>query len=479
MSVRPVAVGVLLMASGFATRLPATSQTPAESAPPAAATVANGEDGEFLRIFLRDGSSLVSYGELARVEDRAVFSMPTSAASLDPQLHLVTLPSDRVDWDRTTRYAESARASRYLATRAEQDYAALSDAVAQALSDISRVQDAPGRLAIVERARKTLAEWPPAHYNYKQEEVRQMIGTLDEAIADLRAAAGLRRFDLAFVAAVETLEKREPLLPKPTPREAIEQTLMAASLTPSSVERVSLLMTALGRLDHDANVAGLWASTTRTAVKGMIDTEVAVDRLYQNLTKRHLSVAEQRARVADVRGVQNLLGQIANDDQRLGHRRPESVAALVGAVQDQLDAARRLRLARDQWLLKSVDYKRYHAEVAPYIQRLQLLKPALEDIKALAGSTPTTLGQIQAASSQIVAAVAIVPAPEDLRAAHALLVSAAQLADSAARIRREAALSGDLARAWDASSAAAGALMLTTRAATDIQALLKPPVPIK
>ena len=39
-------------------------------------------------------------------------------------------------------------------------------------------------------------------------------------------------------------------------------------------------------------------------------------------------------------------------------------------------------------------------------------------------------------------------------------VSAAQLADSAARIRREAALTGDMARAWDASSAAAGALML-------------------
>jgi hypothetical protein len=480
MSVRPVVVGVLSMATGLATGLPASAQTTAESAPSLKATALGAEDSAFLRIFLRDGSSLVSYGELARVEDRAVFSMPTSAAPLDPQLHLVTLPSDRVDWERTNRYAESARASRYLATRAEQDYGALSDEVAQALSDISKVQDAPGRLAIVERARKTLAEWPSAHYNYKQEEVRQMIGTLDEAIADLRAAAGLRRFDLAFVAAVELPETREPLLPKPTPREAIEQTLLAARLTPSSVERVSLLTTALGRLDRDdANVEGSWASTTRTAVKGMIDAEVAVDRMYQNLTKRHLSVAEQRAKVADVRGVQSLLAQIATDDQRLGNRRPEAVAALVGAVEDQLNAARRLRLARDQWLLKSVDYRRYNAEVAPYIQRLQLLRPALEDIKALAGSTPAALGQIQAASSAIVAAVASVPAPEDLRAAHALLVSAAQLADSAARIRREAALSGDLARAWDASSAAAGALMLTTRATTDIQALLKPPVPIK
>jgi hypothetical protein len=54
-------------------------------------------------------------------------------------------------------------------------------------------------------------------------------------------------------------------------------------------------------------------------------------------------------------------------------------------------------------------------------------------------------------------------------------VSAAQLADNAARIRREAILSGDLARAWDASSAAAGALMLGERSRSDIQALLRRP----
>ena len=40
-------------------------------------------------------------------------------------------------------------------------------------------------------------------------------------------------------------------------------------------------------------------------------------------------------------------------------------------------------------------------------------------------------------------------------------------------------ISGDIKRAWDASSAAAGALMLTARAQADIQAMLKPPVPIK
>ena len=62
-----------------------------------------------------------------------------------------------------------------------------------------------------------------------------------------------------------------------------------------------------------------------------------------------------------------------------------------------------------------------------------------------------------------------------MSAAHATLVSAAQLASSAAQVRREATLAGDMTRAWDASSAAAGALMLGAKARSDIQALLRLP----
>ena len=152
---------------------------------------------------------------------------------------------------------------------------------------------------------------------------------------------------------------------------------------------------------------------------------------------------------------------------------------LVAAVQAQLDAAQRLRLARDRWLLKSDEYRKYSAAVDPQLARLQALKPALEDIKSLAGSTPAALSAIENASAQILRAVSLVLAPEDLRAAHALLVSAAQLADSAARIRREAVLSTDLARAWDASSAAAGSLMLAARARGEIETMLKPPLPAR
>src|ERR1700730_10686130 len=79
-------------------------------------------DATLFRVFLRGGTSLVSYGEFAPLADRVGFSMPTSAAP-SPPLHLVNISADRVDWDRTNRYAASARATHYIETQAENDYA--------------------------------------------------------------------------------------------------------------------------------------------------------------------------------------------------------------------------------------------------------------------------------------------------------------------------------------------------------------------
>ena len=88
------------------------------------------------------------------------------------------------------------------------------------------------------------------------------------------------------------------------------------------------------------------------------------------------------------------------------------------------------------------------------------LKAPLEDIKALSGSPPGTLATLQRSAARIATLMAASCLREEVAGAHALLVSAVQLAGNAAQIRREAALAGDMTRAWDASSAAAGALML-------------------
>jgi hypothetical protein len=50
-----------------------------------------------------------------------------------------------------------------------------------------------------------------------------------------------------------------------------------------------------------------------------------------------------------------------------------------------------------------------------------------------------------------------------------------QLAGNAGQIRLEAARAEDMTRAWNASSAAAGALMIGARARADLLDLMRPP----
>ncbi|HMD36652.1 MAG TPA: hypothetical protein VKH42_16880 [Vicinamibacterales bacterium] len=442
----------------------------------ASAQSAPSDDVALLRVFLTDGRSLVSFGEPARVGGRIVFSMPSSAVPGGP-LELVNLSADRVDWIRTDRYAETIRARRYMETQAENDYTQLSNEVAQALNDVAVSHDPARRLAVVETARRKLADWPARHYHYREGEVLQMLGLLDEAIADLRASTGTPgRYALSLSAFAAPPATFEPLLPRPSLQEAIEQVLTAASLVENSVERVSLLGAAAAAIDRDrAGLPGDWADETRSEVDAAIKYERHIDESYRTLTTRVVAQADRRARVLDVRGLERLLQTVELRDAALGGRRPEAVSAIVGAVQEKLDAVRRQHLARERWALREPVFARYGIAIRAPIDLFGALRPALEDIRALSGSTPASLMSIERTTKRIQELVAAIVPPEELAAAHALLVSATQLAASATDIRRQAALAGDMTRAWDASSAAAGALMLGTKARADIQTLLRPP----
>jgi len=303
----------------------------------------------------------------------------------------------------------------------------------------------------------------------------QAAALLDEAIADLRAASGGERFDLSFVAYAEPPPNPEHVLPAPTPKEAIEQTLLAARVVDDPAERVSLLSAAVTGLSDARDVPASWAAETREEANAEIASEVAADRDYKVLTDEAVRNATTRARSADVRGIERIITLVKLRDTALGHRRPRAVAALLEAVDEQLDAARRLRLALDRWAIRGPVLKKYDAEMRRPLTLFDRIKPALDDIKSLAGSTPAALWRIRLTMTQILKIANDVVPPDETKGAHALLVSAAQMADNAARLRREAAISGDLSRAWDASSAAAGAMMLGERARSEIEASIRPP----
>jgi len=433
-------------------------------------------DATEFRVFLKDGTSLVSFGELARVDDRVVFSIPTTL-STEPDLQLVNLSADHVDWEKTDRYTDSVRSARYMETQGEAHYAMLTAEIAQAINDVQATTDPRQRLAIVERARRTLTDWPAAHYNYRQAEIGHMISMLDEAIVELRAQAGIQRFDLSFVASVaEPSPAREPLLPRATLRDIIEQVLTASRLSESSVERVSLMSTALAIVEHDADILPSdWRTQIRRSTHAAITMEIATDRAYQTLTSRTLDLAGQRAKAADVRGVERLMSDVRQRDEQLGKKRPEAVTSLLAAIDAELDAARRLRLELDRWALREPELRKYRMAVLTPLQRLDNLKPSLDNIKSLAGSGPWALANIDRTTRAVLKVMSALEPPAELQAAHALLLSALRMAQNAAQIRREAALTGSIARAWDASAAAAGSMMLTARARTEIQDALRPP----
>ena len=188
-----------------------------------------------------------------------------------------------------------------------------------------------------------------------------------------------------------------------------------------------------------------------------------------------LALADQRARRADVRGIQRLLARVTLRDRELGGSRPDAVNSLLGAIEFKLEAARRLRLARDRYELRLPVLAEYGAAIKSPMSLFAQLRPALEAIKALSGSSPAALNGLEQSTGQISGALwAIVP-PEERASGHALLESAVQMAATATATRKQAALTNNMDLAWNASSAAAGALMLFTRARTDILAQLKPP----
>jgi hypothetical protein len=62
------------------------------------------------RIFLTDGSEVVSYGEYARVGEDVVFSMAVGHSGDEPRVHLVTLPAAKSRLDAHRSLREAARA---------------------------------------------------------------------------------------------------------------------------------------------------------------------------------------------------------------------------------------------------------------------------------------------------------------------------------------------------------------------------------
>lgn len=438
--------------------------------PAAAATEAT-----LFRLFLHDGSNVVSYGEYARVDDQVVFSMPVGGPADQPRLHVVTLPASAVDWTHTDRYAAAARYQRYAETRGEDDFQLLSNDVARVLNEVAYSSDKTAALNMAERARRTLADWPAQHYGYRERDVREVVALLDEAISDLRASAGRNDFALALVATPEETGY-EAVMGMPTLAEEIDATFRVAKLMPSVTERVALLQEVLALLKEAGPTLSENASERlRHLAEDDIRVETEIDQRYDAMSKRLLTSATKAAGQARIADVERAVNQLPKEDARLGGKRPEVVQALSASLQMQLEGARHLQLLRDQWQVRRTSYRAYERTVGAQLLQLVKMEPSLEAIRKLSGPRPTTLLTMRSRLDGGADRLQRMAVPDHLRATHELLVSAWRFAETAVKIRYDAVSSGNVATAWQASSSAAGALLMVARVQQDIRALLEPP----
>ena len=430
-------------------------------------------DALLYRIFLQDGSTLVSYGDFARVADRVVFSIPISGLDgPSPTLHLVSISEASVDWERTDSYAQATRARQYASTQGETDFDALSNDVARALHDVAMTKDPARRLALATDARRMLTAWPAAHHGYRASDVAQLAALLDDAVGELRVSAGLPRIDLALVATSSPLPPNVPEMPAPTLRESIEQAFKAASVADDPAERTALLEAIVAGVPPEK---GSWTATLHARASAELLREVKTDRSYRDLVARTVASADQRAQRADVNGIEKLVAAVLKADDRLGRRRPQTTAALLATLDGRLDAARRLRLARDAWALRRDGLLDYQRRIRPAIDRLRKSSPGLEQIRQLSGPAPEALLPLAGRITDGWREIKGIRPPTEAEAVHNLLVSAMQLAVRAASSRQLAIKSADMNTAWEASAAAAGALIMLERALDDLRKLTTPP----
>ena len=421
------------------------------------------------RIFLQDGSDLISYGEFARVGDRVVLWVPLGAGS-EPHLRVVSIPESSVDWVQTDNYSAAVRAQQYAATRGEHDFVLLSAQVAAALNDVALAPNPRRRVEMAEEARRNLAAWPAANHNYRAADVAQLVATLDDVVAEMRIAAGMTKFDLSLVA--NPLPPILPaVLPPPDLRTSLETAYRAAVVASDPDERIALLRSLSEQLAAAPNTSG-WAPELRGRTSVALAAELRIEAAYAELVRSSMRKAAERVARADIRGLQQIIAQALASDDRLGRKRGGQMTGLLAALDARLNDARRIRLARDGIAARVHEFKDYRDATKGARERMEKLGKWLANIRDRAGPAPASLQALEERVTLAERELASVAPPVELQPTHSLFVGAIHMARQAASLRRSALSANSFKLAWDASSAAAGSLMLSARATDELNRLI-------
>src|SRR5258708_17990245 len=91
--------------------------------------------------------------------------------------------------------------------------------------------------------------------------------------------------------------------------------------------------------------------------------------------------ADRSTGAGNVPAVERTIRSLLRQDDRLGQRRPQEMASLLATLDSRLDAARRLRLARDNRDARAGVLRRYRRAVAEPVAIPRRARPPLHAIK--------------------------------------------------------------------------------------------------
>jgi hypothetical protein len=427
------------------------------------------DNDAIFRVYLKSGQALPAYGESALVGERVVFTLLLGATSARTSLQLMSLPAASVDVDRTRRYANAIRAKHYAATRGELDYAAMSQEVQRTLGQLPAVQDPKKRLEMALDAKKRLMTWAEGTYGYRAADVRVLTNLFDEVISELRVAAGEKQFSLDLRVGQSDFDP-EPLLPAPTLRECIELALAAAMATDTADDRLAVLTAAAAAAGDDPGTADL-----REHVRREIDAETNAAAAYESLLSGIRTQADAARRKGDVAGIEAAIASLAARDRELGARKAPMVAALTSELNAMLEATRTYRAKVDHYLQVRGSLLAYERRVRPAMSGFDGLLPVIVSLRDTRYTSYERLERTSARLAGLQASLAGVEPPEDLVDVHASLASAMQMAEHAVGRRKRGISTANAAYDTEASTAAAGAVMLAQLAREQLVARLYPP----
>jgi hypothetical protein len=422
------------------------------------------------RVFLKSGEALPSYGAPALVGDRIVFNLLIDGSRDPAVVRLVSLPTSSIDLARTTAYATTLRGAFYAATRGEADYAALMTSLSSTLDALTASGDTARRLELAQTTRDRLLTWSRDHYHYREDDIQELVSLVDDVIGELRAGAGQSSFSLDLVA--RTAPAQETILPVPAVDESVALALAAARAADLEADRRAILDAAASVVAGRPDLGDLQQRVAREA-----EADRQATARYSALAANVRARAKAAAARGDAGAIRALRDEVSERDLAYGQRRPQVVRSLLEELRTRFDAAEAQRLALEHYAYVRDTLLAYERQVRPAFSGLDGLSPVLRYVR---DQHPMAFDRLVNAVERLEALqqqVAAIAPPKDVAGVHATLVSALAMAHEACARRREAVVTNDLQMARNASSAAAGALLLVSRARADLVTALYPPKP--